>query len=87
MNDTLWGRNLRPLPDKREMDGSAAHVAGLLRSDADLLQACQQVFGRRPPADAEAAVVDAGKAPAAYIETLESLRTAGVRPRRHALRG
>ena len=74
-NNTLWGQNLRPLLDKREMNSSAAHIAGLMRSDPELLRAYEQAFGRKPPADPEVVLVDVGKALAAYVETLDSART------------
>ena len=74
-NDTLWSQSIRPMLDVREMRTDAAHVAQALRDDETLKRLYALAFGHAPPADNEAALVDAGKALAAYQETLTSERT------------
>ena len=72
-NDSLWGQSIRPLLDPREMRASPSHIARLLRTlfSADY----EKAFGRQPPADDEEALVDVGKALAAFQETLTTKRT------------
>ncbi|HUQ25722.1 MAG TPA: cytochrome c peroxidase [Burkholderiales bacterium] len=72
-NDSLWGQSIRPLLDPREMRASPSHIARLLRTlfSADY----EKAFGRQPPADDEEALVDVGKALAAFQETLVTKRT------------
>jgi cytochrome c peroxidase len=75
--DSLWAQNVRPLLDPLEMDGSARHVAAIIRSDPALACGYARAFG--PGAAAaidEAVLVGAGKALAAFLETLTSGRTA-----------
>ena len=74
-NDSLWSQSIRPMLDAREMRADAAHVARALRDDEALRRLYAQAFGHAPPADDERALVDAGKALAAYQETLASDRT------------
>ena len=74
-NDSLWSQSIRPMLDAREMHADAAHVARALRDDENLKRLYALAFGQAPPADDEAALVDAGKALAAYQETLVSERT------------
>ncbi|HEY9066663.1 MAG TPA: cytochrome c peroxidase [Burkholderiaceae bacterium] len=74
-NDSLWAQSIRPMLDAREMRSDAAHVAQALRDDATLARLYALAFGHAPPADNETALVDAGKALAAYQETLASGRT------------
>jgi cytochrome c peroxidase len=74
-NDSLWSQSIRPMLDPREMRSDAAHVARALRDDETLKRLYALAFGRAPPADDETALVDAGKALAAYQETLTSERT------------
>ena len=74
-NDTLWAQSIRPMLDVREMRSDAAHVAHALRDDQTLNRLYALAFGHPPPADNETALVDAGKALAAYQETLTSDRT------------
>jgi cytochrome c peroxidase len=74
-NDTLWAQSIRPILDPREMHGDAARVAAALRDDATLRPLYVAAFGGAPPADDQTALVDAGKALAAYQETLVSGRT------------
>jgi cytochrome c peroxidase len=71
-NDSLWSQSIRPMLDVREMRSDAAHVAQALRDDETLRRLYALAFGHAPPADNEAALVDAGKALAAYQETLAS---------------
>lgn len=74
-NDNLWAQSIRPLFDPREMKASAAHVARLLRTDEELRGRYRQAFDAAPGSDEEAVLVDAGKALAAFQETLISGRT------------
>jgi cytochrome c peroxidase len=74
-NDSLWSQSIRPMLDVREMRSDAAHVAQALRDDETLKRLYALAFGHAPPADDETALVDAGKALAAYQETLTSERT------------
>jgi cytochrome c peroxidase len=74
-NDSLWSQSIRPMLDPREMRSDAAHVAQALRDDENLRHLYAAAFGRAPPDDDEAALVDAGKALAAYQETLITDRT------------
>lgn len=74
-NDNLWAQSVRPLLDAREMGASERHVAQFLREDAAYRCAYRQAFGGAPPSDDEAAMVDIGKALAAFQETLVSGRT------------
>ncbi|HUQ75778.1 MAG TPA: cytochrome c peroxidase [Burkholderiales bacterium] len=71
-HDSLWAQSLRPLLDPREMHATPGHVAAVLKNfyQADY----QRAFGRPVP-EAEEALVDVGKALAAYQETLVSART------------
>jgi cytochrome c peroxidase len=74
-NDSLWAQSIRPMLDPREMRADAALVARALRGDANLERLYALAFGHAPPTDDQAALVDAGKALAAYQETLTSDRT------------
>lgn len=74
-NDSLWSQSIRPMLDVREMRSDAAHVAQALRDDETLKRLYALAYGHAPPADDETALVDAGKALAAYQETLTSGRT------------
>ncbi|MBE0614550.1 MAG: hypothetical protein IH604_12845 [Burkholderiales bacterium] len=77
-SDSLWSFTPRPILHPDEMGASPAHVARLLRDDANLACRYAQAFGRAvpPEADAETALVDAAKALAAYLETLVSGKSA-----------
>jgi cytochrome c peroxidase len=74
-NDSLWSQSIRPMLDAHEMRSDAAHVARALRDDETLKRLYALAFGHAPAADDETALVDAGKALAAYQETLASDRT------------
>jgi cytochrome c peroxidase len=71
--DSLWAQSIRPILDEREMRASAAHVARLLK--ARFATDYRRAFNRDVPPDDEEALVDAGKALAAFQETLVSGRT------------
>lgn len=75
-SDSLWAASIRPLFDPREMGSAERHVTGLVRSAPDLACGYRNAFGRAPPADDEALIVDVGKALAAFQETLVTGRTA-----------
>ena len=72
-HDSLWSQSIRPLLDRREMRATPAHVAAVVRKlfPSDY----EKAFLRPPPADDEEALVDVGKALAAFQETLVSGRT------------
>ena len=72
-HDSLWAQSIRPLLDPREMRATPDHIAQVLRSR--YAKDYAQAFGRPVPSDDEEAMVDAGKALAAYQETLVSGRT------------
>lgn len=74
--DSLWAQSLRPIRDPREMGGSAQRVATLLREDADYACRVRQAFGVPEHPTDEALLVAAGKALAAFQETLVSGRNA-----------
>jgi cytochrome c peroxidase len=74
-NDSLWSQSIRPMLDAREMRSDAAHIARALRDDERLERLYALAFGHAPLADDETLLVDAGKALAAYQETLASDRT------------
>jgi cytochrome c peroxidase len=73
--DSLWAQSIRPLLDEREMASSAPHVARLLREDPSYRRGYERVFQRPPPSDDEELLADAGKALAAFQETLVTGRT------------
>ena len=73
--DSLWAQSVRPILEPREMGGSAAQVAALVRGDAELACRYDKVFGTPPPASDEAVLAGVGKALAAFQETLLSGRT------------
>ena len=74
-NDSLWSQSIRPMLDAREMRADAAHVARALRDDETLKRLYGLAFTSAPPADGAVALVNVGKALAAYQETLISDRT------------
>jgi len=75
-NDSLWAQSIRPILDPRELGSSAEQVAKLIRDDRDLSCRYAKVFGAPPSSNNEKVLVDAGKALAAFQETLVSGRTA-----------
>lgn len=74
--DSLWAQSIRPMLDSREMGGSQAHAAALLRGDAELSCRFSKVFGAAPSADDESVLAGIGKALAAFQETIVSGRSA-----------
>ena len=74
-HDNLWAQSLRPIFDPREMGSSVATLARTIRATPDFACHYRRAFGRAPPADDETVAVDAGKALAAFQETLWSGRT------------
>ena len=74
-NDNLWAQSVRPMLDAREMGSSERNVAELVRSDPDFACRYRKAFGAAPPDNDERVVVDAGKALAAFQETLVTGRT------------
>ena len=72
--DSLWAQSIRPMLDAREMGGSQAYAAALVRDDAELSCRYEKVFGAPPPAEDEALLAGIGKALAAFQETLVSGR-------------
>lgn len=75
-SDSLWLASLRPILNPREFDGSPASVARLFVRDEALAQCYRRVFGIPPAGDDERTLVNVGKALAAFLETLNSGRTA-----------
>jgi len=73
--DSLWAQSVRPILEPREMGGSAAQVAALVRADAELACRYEKVFGAPPPASDLAVLAGVGKALAAFEETLVSGRS------------
>ena len=76
--DSLWSQSVKPILDPREMGGGAPRVAALVREDRALACLYEKAYGATPGAvaDDERLLVDAGKALAAFLETLTSGRTA-----------
>jgi cytochrome c peroxidase len=72
-HDSLWSQSIRPLLDAREMRASATHVASTIRKIYP--DEYRKAFGGGVPQDDEQVLVDAGKALAAFQETLVSGRT------------
>jgi cytochrome c peroxidase len=73
--DSLWSQSLRPIVDKREMAASTTHVGALVRNDPRLAESFRKTFGEPPSDDDDAVTINAGKALAAFQETLVSGRT------------
>jgi len=76
--DSLWSQSVKPILEPREMAASPAHVAAVVRRDPDLACRYARAFGEPPAAtteaEAERTLVNAGKALAAFVETLVSGR-------------
>jgi cytochrome c peroxidase len=70
--DSLWSSSLRPLVDPREMGSTPATVAARLRATPELACLYRRAFDAPPGDDAERVFVDAGKALAAFQETIVS---------------
>jgi len=73
--DSLWAQSVRPILDAREMGGSQAEAAALVRGDPELSCGYAKAFGARPPADDARVLAGIGKALAAFQETIVSGRT------------
>jgi cytochrome c peroxidase len=73
--DSLWAQSIRPMLDAREMGGSQAQAAALVRADAELSCRFGKVFGAPPPAADEGVLAGIGKALAAFQETIVSGRS------------
>jgi cytochrome c peroxidase len=73
--DSLWAQSIRPMLDAREMGGSQAHAAALLRGDSELSCRFEKTFGLPPPAADEGVLAGIGKALAAFQETIVSGRS------------
>jgi cytochrome c peroxidase len=71
-HDSLWAQSVRPFLDPKEMDASAAHVAGVVRR---LFASEYEKTFLEKPHDDEAVLINVGKALAAYQETLVTGRT------------
>ena len=71
-HDSLWAASLRPILDPREMGGSAARAATLLRGSAALACHYRQAFGKAPGARDPELLVNVAKAIASWQETLVS---------------
>jgi cytochrome c peroxidase len=74
-HDSLWAQSIRPILEPREMGGSQAQTAALVRGDAELSCRYEKVFGAPPPADDETVLAGIGKALAAFQETIVTGRT------------
>ncbi len=68
--DSLWSQSTRPILDARELGATPAHVAGLIRGDADLACRYENAFGSAVAGNDESVLVAVGKALAAFQETL-----------------
>jgi len=73
--DSLWSQAIRPIVDAREMAANASHVHATIAGDGELACRYAQAFGRVPPSDNEAVLVNAAKAIGAFVGTLQSGRT------------
>jgi len=73
--DSLWAQSVRPILEPREMGGSQAQSAALVRADPELACRYEQAFGAPPPAADEAVLAGIGKALAAFQETIVSGRS------------
>jgi cytochrome c peroxidase len=73
--DSLWSQSLKPIIDPREMGASGDHVAALFRDDPVLGCLRDKAFGPAPAADPDRSLVQAGKALAAFLETVRAGRT------------
>lgn len=74
--DSLWAQSVRPILDPREMGGSVAQAAALVRGDARLACRYEKAFGAPPPREDLAVLAGIGKALAAFQETLVGGRSA-----------
>lgn len=76
-HDSLWSQSIRPILDPREMGSTAPDVSTLIENDPDYRAAHRALAGTAPEErSAEAVLVTAAKALAAFQATLISRRTA-----------
>ena len=73
--DSLWAQSIRPILEAREMGGSQAEAAVLVRGDPELACRFRRTFGEPPPAADEDVLAGIGKALAAFQETIVSGRS------------
>jgi cytochrome c peroxidase len=73
--DSLWAQSVRPILDAREMGGSQAGAAALVRGDPELACRYAKTFGVPPPAADVGVLAGIGKALAAFQETIVSGRS------------
>jgi cytochrome c peroxidase len=71
--DSLWAQSVRPILAAEEFNADAKHVARVVRGDPELACLYRKAFGATR--DDRRVLVDAGKALAAFQETLVSGRT------------
>ena len=86
-HDNLWSASLRPILDRREMGGSAARTARVLRSNPGLACGYAAAFGKAPDARDPALLANVAKAIAAWQESLVSPPTTFDRFRDALARG
>ena len=72
--DSLWAQSIRPILEAREMGGSQARAAALVRGDPEYACRFEKTFGAPPAAD-EGVLAGIGKALAAFQETIVSGRS------------
>jgi cytochrome c peroxidase len=76
-SDNLWAQSIRPILDEKELGLSPHELRRRLAADADLASAYAEAFGSPvEAADPEGALVNVGKALAAFQETIVTGRTA-----------
>ncbi len=75
-SDSIWSQALKALLEPREMGATPRHVAAAVGADPALACLWERAYGAPAGADPERTLVDAGKAVAAFVETLRSGRTA-----------
>ncbi len=75
-SDNLWAQSIRPILDPKELGLTPEQVRARMAADAGLAAAYERVFGTPAWSDAPAlALVNVGKALAAYQETFVTGRT------------
>ena len=73
--DSLWAQSIRPILEAREMGGSQAEAAALVRGDPELACRYAKAFGEPPSVADEEVLAGIGKALAAFQETIVSGRS------------
>jgi cytochrome c peroxidase len=74
-HDNLWAQSIRPMLDPREMGMTPEAIAAVVRGTPMFSCHYRKAFGRGPPADDVAVLVDVAKALAAFQETIVTART------------